>query len=182
MKTLTKTETAACQSVWNLVTDGIWGPKTQAAFEQWAGISPSIVIKSDLYEHAKKDLGMHEVPGPGSHSRILQAISEAGEWLVQDDSKTAWCGCILGLWCKETGKQRPKEWFRAANWLNIGEPVQLKDAQRGDVCVFTRSGGNHVALFSSYSNGRISILGGNQSDAVTITSMPESTLRGIRRL
>lgn len=45
MKTLTPTETAAFQSMLNrtggagLNQDGDWGPKTQAAFEKWAGLS-----------------------------------------------------------------------------------------------------------------------------------------------
>lgn len=195
MKTLTRTETSALQSALNridgagLTQDGEWGEKTQAAFERWAGLSPSPVRDSvavgtpseRLYRHAEKDLGISEAPGAASHPRIRKAINEAAEWLDDDDSKTAWCGCIMGLWCKEINLPRPSEFFRAASWAAIGKDVPLGEARRGDICVFKRDGGSHVALFHSVAGVRVTVLGGNQSNAVTVASFPIASLRAIRR-
>ena len=103
-----------------------------------------------LYEHALDDFGLAEVSGSGTNPRITKAISEAAEWLEKDDSKTAWCGCIMGLWFKEIGlaSLRPKAWYRAANWATVGKEVKLSEARPGDVVVMGRKGGKHVTLFS----------------------------------
>ena len=196
MKTLSNTETAAFQSMLNraigagLSQDGEWGPKTQAAFERWAGISPAKVIPVDpkasnsarLYAVALPFLGMREVPGSASNPVISAAIKDAASWLDSDDSKTAWCGCIMGAWCKQAGLPVPSEYFRAASWLSIGSAVHLADAVKGDIVILSRSGGSHVALFNSVSGDKVRLLGGNQSDAVTLADFKTSTIKGIRRL
>ena len=128
------------------------------------------------------DLGLREVSGPNSHPRIRQAINEAADWLDDDDSQTAWCGCIMGLWCRELNLPRPKEFYRAASWAVVGTAVDIKDAVRGDICVFKRPGGSHVALFSSSAAYTVTVLGGNQSNAVTVAAQLISSLRFIRRL
>lgn len=166
-----------------VAVDGIAGPQTWGAVEMAVtGIPASLKSISNsarLLAHARRDAGLKEVPGPGSNARIKQAILGAASWLDSDDSKTAWCGCIMGLWCKEIGLPIPAEYYRAANWLNVGEPVELKDAQPGDIVVISRTGGNHVALFVDSS---LTLFGGNQANAVNAASFDRSTLRGIRRL
>ena len=48
--------------------------------------------------------------------------------------------------------------------------------------MFTRSGGGHVAFFLRYVKGdRIEVLGGNQSDQVSVTTRAKSGLIAIRR-
>lgn len=161
------------------------GVQTQAAFRELLnGEQPVTAVipvnnSARLYAHALKDNGLREVAGAGSNPRIQQAILGAASWLDPNDSKTAWCGCIMGLWCKELGLPVPAAYYRAANWLEIGTPVQLADAVPGDIVVISRSGGNHVALFK---NASMTLYGGNQSDAVNHAAFDRSLLRGIRRL
>jgi len=185
MKTLTAIETAAIQSKLGVKPDSDWGPLTQAAFEKWAGISksaPSADSPSErLYVHASKDLGMREVSGAASHPRIKLAIKRAAEWLDDDDSKTAWCGCIMGLWCSEVELPSPEEFYRAAAWAGIGSEVPIGIATRGDICVFRREGGAHVALYVSHTETAVTVLGGNQSNAVTVATFPRQALKFIRR-
>jgi hypothetical protein len=45
---------------------------------------------------------------------------------------------------------------------------------------FTRNGGGHVAFYISKTSSGIKVLGGNQSDAVNISTYPASKLLGYR--
>lgn len=135
-----------------------------------------------IYNHAKKDMGLKETPGPKSTPRIHSAIETAAKWLDKDDSATAWCGCIRGLWGLETGTGVPREHYRAAAWLNWGVAVDVEDAKRGDTVVISRAGGNHVALLDRVEGPRIYLLGGNQGNAVSIASFSQALVRGVRRI
>jgi uncharacterized protein (TIGR02594 family) len=140
---------------------------------------------SRIYQLARNDLGLSETEGKGSNPRIAYAIKAAADWLDRDDSKTAWCGCIRGLWGIETGTGVPKDHYRAISWLNWGTAIEsLKDAEQGDTIVFKRPGGFHVALLDSpYRDGdaKISVLGGNQSNSVSIAKYKVADIRGVRR-
>jgi uncharacterized protein (TIGR02594 family) len=138
-------------------------------------------MSAELYIHARKDLGLAEVPGGRSHPRIALAIQLAASWLDRDDSKTAWCGCIRGLWGLETGTGVPAAHYRAANWLNWGVEVALKDAKRGDTVVLKRQGGFHVGLWDRIENGKVYLLGGNQSNTTSIAPFVKSLVQGVRR-
>lgn len=137
-----------------------------------------------LHAHATKDLGLKETPGPKSTPRIRLAIEAAARWLPNDDSQTAWCGCIRGLWGMETGTGCPPAHYRAAAWLTWGTPVpSLRQALQGDTVILSRPGGNHVALLDRYSrDGKtVWLLGGNQSDSVSIAKFSAALIKGIRR-
>lgn len=134
-----------------------------------------------IYAHALKDLGLAEVPGPKSNPRIEFAIKTSADWLDDDDSVTAWCGCIRGLWGLETGTGVIPAHFRAKNWLDWGKVVLVANAQKGDTVVFSRPGGFHVALFSKLDGGKVYVLGGNQSNKVSIAPYPLTSLHGVRR-
>jgi uncharacterized protein (TIGR02594 family) len=166
--------------------DGWAGPITRKAFD--AALPPPATTKppaptgnaARLYAQALRDKGLKETSGSASTPRIRRAIMEAASWLDPDDSVTAWCGCIMGLWCSEVGITPPAEYFRAANWLNIGKPVDISKAKQGDIVVLSRSGGNHVALYHSHSATHITLLGGNQKNAVNLSTYSRDSLRGIR--
>lgn len=167
------------------------GPQTRAAFDAALPApkgspapSSSGSNSSRLYAHAERDKGLAETPGKASTPRIRHAILAAASWLDPDDSTTAWCGCILGLWCSEIGLKTPSEYFRAASWLNVGTAVTIDNAKKGDVVVLSRQGGNHVGLYSSHDAkaGTITLLGGNQSNAVNLSTYKLATLKGIRAL
>jgi uncharacterized protein (TIGR02594 family) len=140
-------------------------------------------ISDRLYEHARKDLGLAEVPGPGSHPRIQRAIELAARWLDDDDSQTAWCGCLRGLWGLETGTGVPHSHYRAAAWTRWGKAVTLTAAGRGETVILTRPGGHHVGLFDSLSADGLSVmvLGGNQGNKVSVAPYKRSMVVGVRR-
>lgn len=90
-----------------------------------------------------------------------------------------WCGLFMGVIAHRAGKEVVEEPLWAANWLKFGIPVD--EAMLGDVLVFKRPGGNHVALYIGESKDFYFVFGGNQGDAVSIVMMEKSRLRGIRR-
>jgi len=136
-----------------------------------------------IYGHALRDNGLKEMPGRASEPRIKAAILAAASWLDPDDSKTAWCGCIRGLWGIETGTGVPPEHYRAASWATWGTAVPggLKNAVPGDTIVMTRTGGNHVCLFVRQDATHVWCFGGNQSDAVNVQKFPKSRVTHVRR-
>ena len=74
----------------------------------------------------------------------------------------------------------------ARSYIDWGKPVDLKDAQPGDVVVFWRgspdSWQGHVAFFDRHAGGMIYTLGGNQRDQVNISAYPADKLLTIRRM
>lgn len=145
-----------------------------------------------LYQHALMDLGLHELPGPESAPRIALAIRVAASWLDRDDSETAWCGCIRGLWGLETGTGVPTEHYRAAAWMRWGKVITLKEARQGDTVVLQRTGGFHVGLLDRVpgpeeEDGRVWVLGGNQGNragstgSVSIAPFERRLVVGVRR-
>jgi len=136
-----------------------------------------------IYSEAIKYLGVHELDGPKSNPLIRSWILQSADWLDQDDSKTAWCGCFRGAIGIATATGAPENHFRAASWRQWGIAVdKLENAIKGDTLIFTRRGGFHVGLFSGLSdNGNPLVLGGNQSDSVSIAEYDKDHLLSIRR-
>lgn len=137
-----------------------------------------------IYAEASKYLGTKEVPGSGTNKVIADWINQAASWLNRDDSKTAWCGCFRGHIGLITSTGVPKEHYRAASWATWGKPVDVSKPstwQQGDTIVMTRPGGNHVCLLDRVSGDFVFCLGGNQSDAVTVSRFPISRVTHVRR-
>lgn len=60
--------------------------------------------------------------------------------------------------------------------------MNLDDALPGDTVIFTRAGGNHVALLHRRVEGnQVWVIGGNQGNAVSIAPYARSAVRGVRR-
>ena len=53
--------------------------------------------------------------------------------------------------------------------------------RRGDVLVFKRKGGGHVGLYVGHDASAFHVLGGNQSDRVSITRLSRNRLVAVRR-
>lgn len=134
-----------------------------------------------IYEHALRDNGLQEIEGAGSHPRIQAAILAAAKWLDPDDSKTAWCGCLRGLWGLETGTGVPPQHFRARMWATWGRAVLWENAKPGDTVVMHRPGGHHVGLYVRHNATHVWVFGGNQSDACNVSRFKRELITHIRR-
>lgn len=139
---------------------------------------------SRIFQHALRDNGLQEIDGPASNPRIKLAIHFAADWLNKDDSKTAWCGCIRGLWGNETQTGTPAAYYRAASWLKWGCRIaNIALAKQGDTIIIHRTGGYHVGLFYSWDgvSETFKLFGGNQRNACNVATFKISDIEGIRR-
>ena len=68
----------------------------------------------------------------------------------------------------------------ALNWLKFGESVG--QPWLGDVLCFQREGGGHVGMYVAEDHTTYHVLGGNQSDKVSIARIAKDRLRGVRRV
>lgn len=125
-----------------------------------------------------KIFGTKEAPGAADNPVILAWAKEVGVNGYNHDS-IAWCGLCMAVIAKRAGKPVVKDPLWAANWLNFGTSVQ--EAMLGDVLVFNRPGGHHVALYVAEDNISYHVGGGNQSDMVCITRILKARCIGIRR-
>ena len=73
---------------------------------------------------------------------------------------------------EDNGVEIPQPTWKAGamSWSTWGKPVDKKDYQPGDICVFTRTGGGHVALYMGKTFLTIVALGGNQTNKVCQSS------------
>jgi uncharacterized protein (TIGR02594 family) len=79
----------------------------------------------------------------------------------------------------QAGWEPPLNPLWARNWSKFG--TAQKQAALGDVLVFSRRAGGHVGLYVGEDAKSYHVLGGNQSDKVSIKRILKVRLLGIRR-
>jgi uncharacterized protein (TIGR02594 family) len=127
---------------------------------------------------ARKELGVNEEDDPLRIVEYHQATS-----LKSHDPKTPWCSSFANFCLAKAGITGISGTNSAAaiSWLTWGKGVELANAKPGDVCVFSRSGGNHVGFYLSHNSQAVKILSGNVGDEVTIGYQVMQRLKGVRR-
>ena len=123
------------------------------------------------YSIAKAHIGLHERKHPAKIRKIVGV----------NPQRTPWCGAFAGAVVKRDGKNPPRGFMKAASWRNWGKPVKLKQARKGDVVVIRTKRGYHVGFYAGAENGRVKLIGGNQSNQVKVTAYRASSVRAIRR-
>jgi len=127
-------------------------------------------------------LGTKEVPGPGDNPVILKWAAEVGKDVaaVYGDDAIPWCGLFAAVVVHRAGKVVISGPLWAKNWAKFGGKADRPSL--GDVLVFERpGGGGHVGFYVAEDAGAYHVLGGNQSDAVTITRIAKSRCIAARR-
>lgn len=149
------------------------------------------MISTSALAVARTYLGTEEIEGKDSNAQVVAWLREVAPWASGDE--IPWCSAFVNHIARLLGLPRPNS-LRARSWLVIGKPVQLADARpEEDVVIFRRGRGKqpgpetidapgHVALFVDLKPGEVVVLGGNQSDAVTIARYPQADVLGVRRL
>lgn len=92
-----------------------------------------------------------------------------------------WCGLAQAVCAVRAGREPPAKYLSALAWASFGETVGKGDAMLGDILVFVRNGGGHVAQYVGEDATAFHILGGNQSDAFNIVRKAKSALYAVRR-
>lgn len=125
--------------------------------------------------------GVKEIVGNQHNPTVLAWAEEIGGW-VKDFYKAdeiPWCGLFIGIVAKRAGYPFSQKMLSAKAWLEWGHKANIP--MLGDVLVFSREGGGHVALYVGEDNLTYHVLGGNQNNSVNITRIAKSRFVGARR-
>lgn len=150
---------------------GTIGPITLAALELLAPVGDTTPI---WVQEARRYYGLHE----------RQDAAQLDKALGMRARETAWCGAFVGMVIAATlpNEPLPANPLGARNWTKFG--MVLPEPQIGAVAVFwrgTRDGWQgHVGFVVGHDKTHLHILGGNQSDAVTISRIAKDRLLGYR--
>ncbi len=166
----------------NLVADGLVGPKTIAALFKEHKFSDSnnfdIPLTIPWLETAYGLMGTQERPGKGSNEAII-GWAEDLEITSYNDDDIPWCGLFVAH-C--IGSQLPEEILPgnplgARQWAKFGHDISPRV---GAVMVFWRGSADgwkgHVGFYWAEDDEAYQVLGGNQSNAVTITRISKNRL------
>lgn len=147
------------------------------------------------YRIAERFVGMGEVPGRESNPAILAMLRLDAQWPEGDE--VPWCSAFANYIAWLLRLPRSKS-LRARSWLQVGQPVTLDQARCGfDVVILNRAGATpdpnvidapgHVGFYAGRESGSagddyVLILGGNQSDRVSVARYDAARILGLRRL
>lgn len=129
-------------------------------------------VEAGVYSIAKRYVGLHEQKHT---SKLKRAVGV-------NPRSTPWCGAFVGAVVKQAGMAVPAGHLRAANWKGAGKAVSLKNARKGDIVVVRTKYGNHVGFYVSQRDGRVQLLGGNQSNQVKVSNYRIRSVQAVRRV
>lgn len=143
------------------------------AFGLFAGASFAVGTSAEAgtYTIAKRYMGLHE----RKHTGKLR------KYIGVNPRSTPWCGAFVATVSKRAGKRVPSGHLRAANWKRVGKGVSLKNARKGDLVIIRTKRGHHVGFYAGRKNGRVQVLGGNQSNMVKISNFRAGSVQSVRR-
>jgi uncharacterized protein (TIGR02594 family) len=185
----------AFQADHGLVVDGIVGPRTAAKLFRRRAAAPPRGGSASLpppqgaevaqlipwYAEARRLVGTREAPGKANNPVIMDWADNLDIHYPGDD--VPWCGlfvahCIASALPDEPLPDNP---LGARQWLKLGLEHEPSE---GAVLVFWRGskGGwlGHVGFYAGEDAGAFHVLGGNQSNAVTVARIARSRLLGAR--
>lgn len=145
---------------------------------------PIMLNELPWLQEARKYIGLKEDISKDSHNlTLIRMLDEMGKfsgeskaWWREDE--TPWCGLFVGFCLGISGRFVVKEWYRAKSW-GSDQMTKLKAPAYGSIAVFNREGGGHVGfVVGKNEKGDIMILGGNQSNSVSIVPFKASRIVG----
>lgn len=134
-------------------------------------------------------VGAREVLGNKSNPLIVAMLQTCDTGT--DNDEVAWCSAFVNFICKQLRLPRSKS-LAAKSWMDVGFPISVFDAKPdADIVIFNRTANpalGHVGFFAGIdshqeeANKTIVILGGNQSNSVSLQHFPIDQIAGVRRL
>lgn len=165
--------------------DGAWGPRTERAVRDLLRTAGKPVLADAVTDlpwmtEAKRVLGRHEGRDNGWLKRWLKSDGRT----LGDPAKLPWCGDFVETCIRIAlpGEAFPgalgENPYWARNWLHFGSVIQ---PTYGAVLVFERGPkSGHVGFAVGADAQAFFVLGGNQSDSVTVARIAKSRLLGAR--
>jgi uncharacterized protein (TIGR02594 family) len=128
-------------------------------------------------------VGVAEIVGKGSNRTIIgwrDELNQAGVKIAGfSDDDIPWCGLFAAIIAHRAGKRGVDAPLWARNWGKFG--TATSEASLGDVLVFVRNGGGHVGFYVAEDATAFHVLGGNQSNRVSITRIAKDRCIAARR-
>lgn len=135
------------------------------------------------YAIAQTYIGIADGLGPEDNPIVMDIYASVGHDWVEHDT-VAWCAAFVGH-CLERSGLRSTRKLNAHSYLSWGIPVDLEDAQQGDVVIFapgnTHYWQGHVGFFVRTVGASIEVLGGNHGEEVSVRRYSKPRLLGVRR-
>ena len=133
---------------------------------------------------ARGELGVRELPGAAHSDRVLEYLDvcrkdvggNLGNWGAGRD-ETPWCSAFVN-WCLLRSGIEGTRNAAARSWLKWGRHETVM--QPGCIVVLSRDGGGHVGFYVASDGERVTLLGGNQGDRVSVASYPLDRVVGVR--
>jgi uncharacterized protein (TIGR02594 family) len=139
-------------------------------------------LNERIYAQAEAELGTVEW-AKGSNPEVVKYYGEAGHTEIVDDS-VPWCAAFVGAVLARSGVQGTGS-LMARSYTNWGEAVPSVDhAQKGDLVVLSRGKDprfGHVGFYNGKIGNQVRLLGGNQSDQVSVAQYAANRIVAIRR-
>lgn len=167
-----------------IAADGIVGQVTLGElFADPMGKKPKPVGKPETapdyapwMDLARRKQGLHE----RRDNSALRTFLKLGKGTIGDPAKIPWCGDFVETCIAVTlpDEPLPSNPYAAINWLKFGREVK---PQTGAILVFWRGSPSnwqgHVGFCVGEDATHFHVLGGNQSNAVTVSRIAKSRLR-----
>jgi uncharacterized protein (TIGR02594 family) len=125
------------------------------------------------------DLGIAEVPGTADNPRIMRTFAEVHQSGVTHD-EVAWCAAFAGACLERTGIRSTRS-LMARSYLTWGVPAH--DVRLGAIAVLSRGFDprlGHVGFLVGETSADLILLGGNQSNSVSVQAFPRARLLALR--
>lgn len=121
-----------------------------------------------------------ETLSAGHDIRVLEYYRHA--FLDSAIDKVPWNSAFI-CFCLETAGFKSTNSAAAVSFLKYGTPVANEEIKQGDVVVFKRIGGYHVAFFQKWAtDGNLYALGANELECVCTTKFNLINLLAIKRI
>lgn len=169
----------AFQKVAGLVPDGIAGPVTiKTLFANEAPVRRVPLTEPAWLTLARAEIGTMEHVGKSSNPKVVAYFRDAGFPGIKNDA-TAWCAALVGAMLHRAGV-KPSGSLAARSYEAFG--VGLKAPVLGCIATKKRGGGwqGHCGFVVGANKTQVFLLGGNQSDAVSIASFKRSEITAYR--
>ena len=133
-----------------------------------------------LVTEALACFGTKEIPGDKSNELILEWAKEVNLQSAYRNDDVAWCGLFIAAMVKRSGRDPIANPLWARNWSKWGK-AGTPAPMLGDILVFSRGIGGHVAVYVAEDNVSFHVLGGNQSNTVNIVRVARHRMIACRR-
>jgi uncharacterized protein (TIGR02594 family) len=125
------------------------------------------------------ELGQREIAGASDNPRIAALFRDAEKGATRHD-EVPWCAAFVGA-CLERVAVASTRSLMARSYLRWG--ASAEEGRFGAIAVLSRGrdpAAGHVGFLVGETDGEIILLGGNQSDAVSVAAFPKPRLLGLR--